>query len=48
MGFQFTDIDYAKISLVNEVPQNEPEESFISNNLRGIMLLKTVVFLCFF
>lgn len=48
MGFEFTDVDYAKISLVDEVPENEPEESFISNNLRGIFLLKTVIFLCFF
>ncbi|MBO5479392.1 MAG: hypothetical protein J6A04_06905 [Clostridia bacterium] len=48
MGFKFTDVDYAKISLVNEVPENEPEESFISNNLRGIFLLKTVLFLCMF
>lgn len=48
MGFQFTDVDYAKVSVVNEIPQNEPKESFISNNLRGISLLKTVIFLCFF
>lgn len=48
MGFKFTDIDYAKVTLVDEVPEQVPEESFISENLRGIMLLKTVVFLCFF
>lgn len=48
MGFQYTDIDYARITLVDEVPQEVPEESFISNNLRGIFLLKTVFFLCLF
>lgn len=48
IGFQFTDIDYAKISLVNEVSEEVPEESFISDNLRGILLLKTVIFLCIF
>lgn len=48
MGFKYTDVDYAKITLVDEVPEQVPEESFISENLRGIMLLKTVVFLCFF
>lgn len=48
MGFKFTDVDYARISLVNEVPENEPEESFISDNLAGAMLITTVVFLCFF
>lgn len=46
MGFKYTDIDYAKITLVDEVSKEEPKESFISNNLRGIQLLKTVIVLC--
>lgn len=48
IGFQYTDIDYARITLVNEVPEQVPEEFFISNELRGIFLLKTVLFLCVF
>lgn len=48
MGFQFTDVDYARISLVSEIPENVPEESFISDNLTGAMLITTVIFLIFF
>ena len=48
MGFQFTDVDHAVLSFVDEIPEQIPEDAFISNNLRGIFLLKTVIFLCLF
>lgn len=48
MGFQYQDIDYAIVSTVDEIPQNVPEEAFKSDNLGGIMLITTVIFLCFF
>lgn len=48
IGFQYTDIDHANITLVNEVLEPVPEEFFISNELREIFLLKTVLFLCVF
>lgn len=48
IGFKFTDIDHANLSLVDEVSGQVTEESFTSDELRGIFLLKTVIFLCFF
>jgi DNA-directed RNA polymerase alpha subunit len=47
IGFKYTDIDYAKITLVNEVSEEEPEQSFISENLKGIYLLTTILLVCF-
>lgn len=49
MGFKFTDVDHAAITLVDEVPQAEvTKESFKSDNLSGALLITTVIFLCVF
>lgn len=48
MGFQYTDVDYAVISMVEEVPENLPQKAFESENLAGPMLIAAVIFLCFF
>lgn len=48
MGFQYTDVDYAMISMVDEVPEQLPKEVFESENLAGPMLIAAVIFLCFF
>lgn len=48
IGFKYTDVDHANINLVDEVSKDTPEEAFISEDLRGPILLTTVIFLCFF
>ena len=48
MGFRFTDVEYAKIELVDEVGENATPDSFVSDNLGGIALLTVVAFLIFF
>ncbi len=48
MGFKFTDVEYAKIELVDKVEENATQDSFISDNLGGIALLTAVTFLIFF
>lgn len=48
MGFQYNDVDYARITVVDEIPENTPEEAFESENLAGPMLIAAVIFLCFF
>lgn len=48
MGFEFTDVEYAKIIKVDEIKEETVEEDFISQNLAGIRLLAKVVMLCFF
>lgn len=48
MGFKFTDVEYTKISRVNQIEETVEEQSFISENLAGVVLLTTVVLLCFF
>jgi hypothetical protein len=47
IGFKYTDVDYAKISLVNEVSTEEPESSFISDNLEGIYLITAILLVCY-
>ena len=48
MGFRFQDVDYANISIVNEVGENTSEEEFKSDILSGPMLITVVIFLCIF
>jgi hypothetical protein len=47
IGFKYTNADYAKVSLVNEVSKDEPEQSFISENIKGIYLLTTILLVCY-
>ncbi len=48
MGFRFQDVDYANVSIVNEIGENTSEEEFKSENLDGAMLIAVVVLLCVF
>lgn len=48
IGFKYTDADYAKISVVDEVSKEVSEESFVSENLDGAMLIAAVILLCCF
>jgi hypothetical protein len=47
IGFKYTDVDHAYITLVDEVSEDEPEQSFISENLKGIYLLTTILMICY-
>lgn len=48
MGFKFTDVSYAKVQIVNEVPETVTQEEFTSVELRFAKLLATVILLCYF
>lgn len=48
MGFEFTDVTYAKVQIENEVPQNITEEAFSSKELRFAKLLATIILISFF
>lgn len=48
MGFKFTDVSYAKVQIVNEVPETVTKEEFTSVELRFAKLLATVILLCYF
>lgn len=48
IGFRFTDVEYAKISRVNEITQQSSEDSFKSEELAGLAIITAVIFLCFF
>lgn len=47
MGFCFNEVEYTKISIVDEV-QNATEDNFKSDNMKGIALITAVIFLCYF
>lgn len=48
MGYKFTDVKYAKVQIVNEIPETVTEEEFTSVEFRFAKLLATVILLCFF
>ena len=48
MGFKFTDVEYAKIKLVDEPDVNATQDTFVSDNMKGLALITAVIFLCYF
>lgn len=48
MGFKFTDVEYAKIKLVDKPDTNATNDTFVSDNLKGFALITAVIFLCYF
>ena len=48
MGFKYTDVDYCRIDLVDEIQKDETTDSqFLSEDLIGAKLLATVILLCY-
>ena len=49
MGFKYTDVDYCKVEMVNEIDEeNVTQEQFTSTEIRFAKLLATVILLCYF
>lgn len=48
MGFKFTDADYCKISMIDEIPEDVTEEQLTSTEMKFATLIATVVLLCYF
>lgn len=48
MGFRINNVNYCKVSLVDEVAETVTEDQFISDNMSAIVLITAVVFLCYF
>lgn len=48
MGFKFTDVSYAKVQIIDEVPETVTQEEFTSVEFRFAKLLATVILLCYF
>lgn len=48
MGFTINNVNYCKVSLVDEVAETVTEDQFISDNMSAIVLITAVVFLCYF
>lgn len=48
MGFKINNVNYCKVSLVDEVSSDVTQEQFISDNTSAIILITAVIFLCYF
>lgn len=48
MGFKLNNVNYCKVSLVDEVSSDVTQEQFISDNTSAIILITAVIFLCYF
>lgn len=48
MGFRFTDTDYCRVSVVDEIPEQVQPQQLISQELKGVLLITTVIMLCYF
>lgn len=48
IGFRFTDVDYCKVNMVDEIEEGEKSGQLISDELKGFLLLTTVIKLCYF
>ncbi len=47
IGFKFTDADYCRIDLVDQMEESVTSEQFLSDDLKGAKLLATVILLCY-
>ncbi len=48
IGFEFTDVKYCKIQIVDEVDKEVTEDQFSTSEIRFAKLLLTIIFLSFF
>ena len=48
MGFEFTDVTYCKVQIVNEVEENVTEDQFTTTEFRFAKLIATIVLISFF
>lgn len=48
MGFKLDNVNYCKVSVVDEVASDVTQEQFVSDNTSAIILITAVIFLCYF
>lgn len=48
MGFEFTDVNYCKVAMVDSVDKEVTEEQFSTTELRFAKLIATIVLISFF
>lgn len=47
IGFKFTDIDHAVVTMVDEIEPEVTEEQFVSDDLKGTALIAAIILLCY-
>lgn len=48
MGFEFTDVTYCKVQIVNEVEETVTEDQFTTTEIRFAKVLATIILISFF
>lgn len=48
MGFEFTDVDYCKVAMVDNVDKEVIEEQFSTVEFRFAKLMATIILISFF
>ena len=48
MGFEFTDVDYCKVAIVDNVDKEVTEEQFKTTEFRFAKLMVTIILISFF
>lgn len=48
MGFKLTDVEYCKVSVIDEIPEQTTDEDFFSIHLTFTRIMSTVIMLCLF
>ncbi len=48
MGFQFTDVDYCEVAMVDNVDKEVTQDQFSTTELRFAKLIATIVLISFF
>lgn len=48
MGFEFTDVNYCKVAMVDSVDKEVTEDQFSTTELRFAKLIATIVLISFF
>lgn len=47
IGFKYTNVDYCRLDVVDEIPETVNDYQFMSDELRGAKLMATVIMLCY-
>lgn len=48
MGFEFTDVEYCKVAMIDNVDKEVTEEQFTTTEFRFAKLLATIILISFF